>query len=72
MLTEKEINGCLQRAFDSLPEQDQENVKAALGPLMAVPGIGLLGAMRTLLVTDQAAALTYLDATLTKGGARKS
>jgi hypothetical protein len=70
-LSQKEINDCLQRAFDSLPEEDQANVKAALGPLLEIPNMGLKSALRVAFVIMQAPNLDRLDATL-KGGQRKN
>jgi hypothetical protein len=70
-LSEKEISACLQRAFDSLSEEDQENVKAALEPLTGLRNIGLKSALRLAFVVTQADDLDRLDAAV-KGGTRKS
>jgi hypothetical protein len=71
LLSDKEISGCLKRAFDSLSKQDQTNVEVVLEGLMSIPNMGLRSALRVLFVIHQGDELDRLDAVL-KGGARKS
>ena len=61
-LSEREIGDCLKRAFDSLSDEDQANIKRAIAPLLDIRNMGLTSALRVLFVTSQGAALDRLDA----------
>jgi len=64
-LTEAEINECLMNAFASLSEEDQGHIKVAIRQLLEIRNVGLISALRVLLVTTFGKQLDQLDAALT-------
>lgn len=60
-LTQKEINDCLERAFEALPEEDQKNIKQVQKRLGQIRGMGDLSVLQLLFAVDQARALARLN-----------
>jgi len=66
-LTDKEINDCLARAFEALPEEEQEKIQRVMGRLTQLPLMGSKGALGLIFAVDQAPQLEKLNQAL-KGG----
>ena len=67
LLSHKEVNDCLKRAFDSLSPKDQASIERAIAPLLEIPKMGMASALRLLFAVDRADDLTRLNQTLVKG-----
>jgi len=66
-LTDKEINECLARAFEALPEEEQEKIQRVMGRLTQLPLMGSKGALGLIFATERAPELARLNETLKRG-----
>jgi len=53
LLTDKEINDCLNRAFLSLSPREQENLQPVIDELIEIPRMGPASALRLIFAVDQ-------------------
>ena len=63
-----ELTQCLQQAFDTLSEEDQENIMRVISPILEIPRMGLVSALQLLFAIYRAGDLARLNETLVKGG----
>ena len=68
LLTQGELTQCLRAAFDSLPQEEQEQIKRIIAPLMEIPRMGFLSALEVLFKLCRADDLARLNQVITKGG----